>query len=792
MRALRSLSHRWQLTAVATLSLAVAMALGILGLSAANTMLLLPLAASDPGRLVAIYSRAATSGVDQISYPDLEYYRASNTVFTGIAASPSSISLSIDRSSDGREIRIIGRPVSANYFDVLGIRPLRGRFFNAIDDRVNSHVAVMTYACWRRNGSDPDIIGKEVAGNTIIGVTPPSFTGSLYGLNGDLLYPLSQLDDPAALERRDARRFFLIGRLKPGVSRSQAQAEITVLARQLSETHPQADRGRTAVLTRASLLQPDSVAAAEWVSGIVIALIILVLLIACANVANLLLAAAVGRRQEAAIKLALGAPRSRILSDFLQESGLLCTAGGLLGFGIASVLVARFSEFTYVFPMYGPYSVGLNLHLDVTVASLAVGLVLLATFATGLAPALYASSPHLAQILAGEIATGGGAKSRRRKALVLVQVAVCTVVLTGTGLCLRNLYNLHRADLGFTARNLVGHSIYLQGEGLTEERGKVFYDKIRRAAAGIPGVESVALTSDMPLLGVNEVLVRQPDSLESTSIARTIVDPGYFPTLQMRLLAGRNFTAADRDGAPAVVIVNRKMADTFWPGMDAIGKAVVAGDPQKRYTVVGVAADAKYDDVTEAPRPFFYLPLAQNYSPGINVIVRAAGDPRALVEPLNRASRALGINIFARPATFDDWISLTLFPQRAAALCVGILSLLALVLAMVGLFASVSYSVSERRRELGIRVALGAGPGRLLRLVLRETAELAGAGIVMGLLFGIAATAALRSLLYGIRVFEFTVIIPVSAVMLAVCLAVAAISARPWLHIDAMETIRHA
>jgi hypothetical protein len=296
----------------------------------------------------------------------------------------------------------------------------------------------------------------------------------------------------------------------------------------------------------------------------------------------------------------------------------------------------------------------------------------------------------------------------------------------------------------------------------------------------------------MPLLGINEIPVQRPESVETTSIARTIVDPGYFGTLRMRLLAGRNFTASDRDGAPAVVIINRKMADTFWPGADPIGKAVAAGAPPRRLTVVGVAADARYDSIDEAPRSFLYLPLAQNYSQGINVIVRTTGDPRATIEPLNRAVRALGINIFARPATFDDWISLTLFPQRAAAACVGVLSVLGMALAMVGLFAAVSYSVNERRKELGIRVALGAGPGRLLRLVLGETAAVAAAGIAIGLLLGIAATAAFRSLLYGIGVVEFTVLVPISIAMLVVCLAVAAISARPWLRIDPMETIRHA
>jgi putative ABC transport system permease protein len=792
MRALRTLLRQRQLVVVATLSLAIAMALGILGLSAANTMLLLPLAAPDPGRLVSIYSTGADRGIDEISYPDLEYYRANNHVFTGIAASPHSISLSVDRSSEGLEIRIIARPVSANYFDVLGIRPLRGRFFTAGDDRENTHVAVMTYACWRRLGFDPNIVGKTVAGNNIVGVTPPSFTGSLYGLDGDVLYPLSQLDNTGDFEKREARQFFLIARLKPGVSRRQAQAEMTMLARQLAEAYPAADKDRTAVVTRASLLPPDALAGAQWVSGVVLALIVLVLLIASANVADLLIAAAAGRRQEAAIKLALGAPRGRLIREFLVESGLLCAAGGLLGFAIAGAVVARFKEFTFVFPMYGPYTVGLNLHLDATVAALAVGLVLLATLATGLAPALYGSSPHLAQMLAGEIAAGGGAKSRRRRALVAVQVAVCTLVLTGLGLCLHNLSNLRHADLGFTARNLIAHTIYLQGEGFDERRGKAFYDTLRRAAEAIPRVESVALASDMPLFGVNEMAIQRPESVETTSIARSIVDTGYFGTLRMRLLAGRNFAPSDREGAPAVVIVNRRMAETFWPGADPIGKTIAAVEPPRRFTVVGVAADAKYDEIDEAPRPFLYLPLAQNYSPGINVIVRTTADPRGTIEPLQKAIGSLGIHIPARPATFDDWISLSLFPQRAAAVCVGVLSALGMALAMVGLFAAVSYSVRERKKELGIRIALGAGPGRLLRLLLGETASVAGAGIGIGIALGIAATAGFRSLFYGIGVVDWMVLIPVAAAMLAVCLAVAAISARPWLHIDAMDTIRHA
>ena len=648
MRALRTLSRQWQLTAVATFSLAIAMALGIIGLSAANTMLLLPLAAPDPGRLVAIYSRGADDGVDQISYPDLEYYRANNHVFTGIAASPNSISLSIDRTNDGREIRIIGRPVSANYFDVLGIRPLRGRFFNAVDDRVNSHVAVMTYACWRRLGFDANIVGKSVAGNTIVGVTPPSFTGSLYGLNGDLLYPLAQLDDPASFEKRDARRFFLIGRLKPGVSRRQAQAEITMLARQLAEAYPHADKGRTAVLTRASLLPPDALAGAQWVSAIVMALILLVLLIACANVANLLLAAAVGRRQEAAIKLALGAPRGRLIRDFLQESGLLCAAGGLFGFAVASAVVARFNEFTYVFPMYGPYSVGLNLHLDATVAGLTVGLVLLATVATGLAPALYASSPRLAQMLAGEIVAGGGAKSRWRKALVSCRSRSARSSSPAWGSACAISTTCAAPISASPPETSLAIPSTCRPRALTRSAAR---PSTRRSAAR-PPPSPASNPSPSPPICRCWVSTKCPSSGPNPSRRPRSRAPSSIPDISGH--CGCNCLRA-ATSPPRIGRAPRRRHHQSQNGGHVLARrrphrqGVVAGAPPRRFTVVGVAADAKYDNIDEAPRPFLYLPLAQNYSQGINVIVRTTGDPRATIEPLNQAVRGSGHQHF-RPA----------------------------------------------------------------------------------------------------------------------------------------------
>jgi macrolide transport system ATP-binding/permease protein len=793
MPALRALRREWKITAISTASLSIAMALGVIGLSVSNTVLLLPPAAPEPGRLVSIYSRAADSEVDEISHPDYRDYRANNHVFADIAAAPNSISILDDLEFEGREIKLVARPVSDNYFSVLGLRPHLGRFFSPGDARGADHVAVMTYACWKRLGSDPNIVGKVLAGNAIVGVTPKSFTGSFYGVNGDLFLLMSQADTNTAwMEDRGARRLVLLARLKPGVSIRQARAEMATLAAQLRAAYPKEEKDHTLAVTRASLLPPDAVAAAEWMSALLMALVLLVLLIACANVANLLLAAAVGRRQEAAIKLALGAPRGRLIRDFLKESSLLSAAGGLVGFGIAAGLIARYSDWRFSLPMFGSFSLGLNLRLDATVAALTLLLVVIATLATGVAPALYASSPALAQILGGEVVAGGKGKNVRRNLLTIFQVAISTLVLVGMGLCQRNLYNLRHVDLGFSGRNLVGEQMYLEAEGYTEPRGKAFYDAVRQTLSAVPGVESVSLAWDLPLFGANEMPVALPERATTMPVASTVVDPAYFSTLGIRMLAGRNFGPGDRDTSPRVAVINRKMADLFWPGQDPIGKTILAGDPARRAEVIGMTAVGKYGDLDEAPRPFVYFALSQNYRGGVYAIARTHGDPQLWVQPIAQALRGLGLKIMIQPVTFRDWLDLSLLGQRIAAACVAVLSGLGLLLAVIGLFGAVSYSVRERKKELGIRVALGAAPGRLLGMILWQTLTVTGVGVAIGTALGVGATLAFRSQFYGVRAMEWTVLVPVAAAMLAVCSVVAYCSARRWVAVDPMEAIRHA
>ena len=791
IQSFRILTRNWKLAVVAVFSLSVAMALGVLALSISNTFLLLTPSAVDPTRLVTIHGRTPEKPVEHISYPDYTYLRDNNRVFTDIAAAPETIQFQ-EFFDKGGEVKVLLRPVSDNYFSVLGTRPYLGRLFAKGDDDTKTPLAVMTYTCWKRLGADPKVVGKTIGSINIVGVTPPDFTGSMFGVNGDLLVPLSAADTSSAWRtRRDDRRLILLARLKPGVSKSHAEAALKILSAQLASAYPKEDKKLEAVLTRATLLPPDALGTAELMTGLLMGVVLLVLLIACANVANLLLAVALGRRQEAAIKLALGVRRGRLIREFLWESLIICVASALAGYCFASLIIARYSTLSVTLPVFGTYELALNFHLDTTVFVFTAALMLIAVLAAGLAPALYASSPDVSQLLSGEIGAGGRHKNTRRNILVIVQVAVCTLVLVGMGLCQRSLYNLRHVDPGFSARNLVAVTVYPENEHYSEVRGRVLYQNLRRSVAALAGVESVTLASHLPLLGENQTPVQVAGG-KNIAIGNAVVDSNYFATLAARILIGRAFNSSDQDGGPDALIVNHKLAEMFWPGQEALGRTLMTGDPPRAGLVVGVASDGKYGDLDESAQPFFYYALSQHYQGSINIIARTQGDPRLWIEPLSRAVRATGLQALLRPLTFDNWLNVTLITQRIAAGSVAVLSALALLLAVVGLFGAISYSVTERKKELGIRVALGARPVQLLEMILRQTLLVAGTGVAIGLVLGITATVLLRSQFYAISPIEWTVLVPVGLAMTALSLAVAYLSARPWITIDPMQAVRHA
>jgi predicted permease len=631
----------------------------------------------------------------------------------------------------------------------------------------------------------------------VVGVAPKEFTGSFYGFNGDLLTSLPRVDP--GYTKRDARYFILLARLKPGVSRRQAQADMATISSQLASAFPKEDKDVAAVVTRATLFPPSD-PDIQIGFAILMGFVMLVLLVACANVANLLLAVAVGRRQEASIKLAVGAPRGRLIREFLQESALISVASAAIGYLTAASLIARFSNFSIELPMMGTYSLGFTLRLDATVVGATLALMLIAIFATGLAPALYASRPDLAQVLGGEIVVGGTRKNARRKALVIVQVAVCTLALVGMGLCQRSLYNLRHTDPGFSQRKLVAVTIYPQDKAqdkandkAKEERGQELQGKVRSTVSSLAGVESVTLVSSLPLaLGYNELPVKLPDSDKKISVGQASVDGAYFSTFGIQLLHGRVFDSGDRENTPEVAIINHTMAEMLWPGQEALGKTVLTGDTPHKALVIGVAADGKYESFDEKPRAALYFALRQHFQPTVIAVARTRNDPRLWVEPVRQAVRGLGIELPFAPVTYDSWTNFTLLSERVTAASFAGLGVLGVLLAVVGMFGAISYSVSERKKELGIRVALGARSGQLLSMVLRETLRITGVGIAIGILLGIGVTGALRSEFYGLSTVEFAVLVPVAAAMLAISVLVAWLCARSWIRIDPMEAVRHA
>ena len=549
-----------------------------------------------------------------------------------------------------------------------------------------------------------------LASYTVIGVAPKAFTGSFYGFNGDLLLSLAQMDQgtPQWRTQRDARLLFLIARLRAGVTQRQAQAELTTLSSQLATAYPKEEKGQAAVITRPSLLGPGGLQDAELLGAVLMAGVLLVLLIACANVANLLLAVAVGRRLEAATKMALGASRGRLIREFLTESAIICAVSSALGYLMAAGVIARFSDFTVVLPMFGTYSFAIDLRLDAAVIGCAAALTLLAIVATGLAPARYASSLALAQVLSGELVVGGTRKGTRRNALVIIQVAVCTLALVGMGLCQRSLYNLRHVDPGFSARNLVAAMVVVRGQGETVAQVGERFATLRREVSALPGVDSVSLSSDLPLLAdhTEGVRVRGRDQ-PVTSVGDMTVDGEYFATFGVRVRAGRVFVASDGQNGLDAVVINRTLAEKLWPGQDAVGQPVaVEAKTRLRQAFqrdLAVVEDGKYGDLDESARPFLYHALRPDHDDDtIIVVARTRGNPDLWLAPLAKAVRDLHLTLLWSPVTFDGWMNFTLLADRVTAGWAAGLSALGVLLVIVGLFGAISCAVSERKRELAI------------------------------------------------------------------------------------------
>lgn len=716
----------------------------------------------DQDRLVVVAGTTrGTPGSDDLSWPDFLDLQRSTTLFESFSADKiTGTTLAIG----DRAERTSGQIVSPNYFDAVGVRPILGRGFEPAEGTGrNAHpVTVISYKMWReRFQGDPQIVGKTqmLSGiqHTIVGVAPEGFNGTFVGYAMQFWVPTSMQEtfeqDAYKLEDRGAHWVEGFARLKPGVTREQAQAELSAIAKRLEATYPETNKGRGIELfplwkspfNNAGVLLPTL--------RIALVVVMFVLLIACANVSNLLLVRSFARRHEMTVRLALGSGRTRLVRQLLTEGLILSSlaaAGGLLVAHWCRNLLAA------VFP---PRAVAMNLRaeIDWRVLALSAGVCVITTVVFGLVPAIPTSKIDLAAGLRSETAgvVGGSGRSAVRSTLVLLQVSLSFLLLVGVGLLIQSLQGMRSASPGFSTEGVLTTSVDLSTAGYDTQRKKTFHDELMDRVQTLPGVQSAAYGRNRPfsLRSYSSAPIAvdgyQPAPEELPASEYNEVSPAYFATMGIPLLSGREFTKTDNETAPLVAVVNEALATRYWRGADPIGKRLqVKG---RWMQVVGVAKTAKYRSFVETPTPFFYVPLRQNFNGNVSLNIRTSQSPGPIATELAREVHALDAGLApSEVITMREQVDRSISSQRVALTLLGIFGGLALVLAAIGLYGVMSYAVSQSTRELALRMALGATASNLLRLVMTYGLRLTAGGVLLGAAAALGSTRLLGDLLYKV------------------------------------------
>ncbi len=763
---LRGLLRRPGFTAVALLSLALGIGANTAIFTLLDAVFLQPLPVADIARLCGVFTVSSDiPGYLPVSQLNLADYRDLGGVFSDVSLiAPVTLSLS----GGGRPEQLTGQLVSARYFDLLGVRPALGRGFLPDEDRVARPVVVLGNGLWRRRfGADPGILGRPVRLNgrelTVVGVAPRGFYGTQFVQRSDFWVPAGlyrQVLPELAASIWNLRRALLFGavaRLRPGVSLDQAQAALQALAGRLAQEYPDADRNRSVALVPLgqALIDPNSRQGYLRAGGLLVTMVGLVLLIACANLANLLLVRASGRRQEIAIRLALGGRRADLVRQLLAESVLLSLAAG--GAGLLLALWA-FDLMARVQSPYLPEGLALNLDGRILLFTLALSLGTAVLF--GLVPALAASRPDLVPALKNETAAGrrGGPLRRLglRNLLIVGQVGLSVVALVGAALFLVSLRNAQRADPGFERAHLAVLSFDLDSQRLDEAHGEQFLRQVAEEAAALPGVRSAAIGENLMLSdqGVRHILLLDSPAAppDQRIVAQTSsVGPGYFETMGIPILRGRPITAADRADSRPVVVVNQTMAQRFWPGESPLGRRFTILPSKQVLEIVGVARDVKYNTLGEEPQLYLYLSEAQSYTPAVTLHVRTRGAPAVALDAVRRRVQAMAPEMpLTRVKTMPSVIGELLWAPRVCAVLLTLFGAVALILVMIGIYSVIAHSIAQRQREIGIRMALGAQRSDVVGLFLRQGVQAVAVGLACGLGAAYFAVRAIAGLLYGV------------------------------------------
>ena len=803
---------------VAVLSLALGIGANTTIFTVVNAILLHPLPVKDISHVVELdsidnktnlgFANGTNATKLGLSFSNCQDYQKQNEVFTGATCF---IPTPLTWSGGVEPRQVTGQLVSADYFDVLGLQPAAGRFFLPDEDTrlSGNNVAVISYSFWANKlGSDQSQIGKTLTLNampyTVIGVAPRGFKGTFtFGSAEQIWIPTSmypQVVTGLAKEFFNDRRFLnalAVGRLKQGIGLSQAEASLKTIASRLEKEFPKDNGGRSIALTplteaAVGVNLHEQIALAGTMMMTVVGL---VLMIACANLANLLLARAARREREMGLRAALGASRPRLIRQMLTECTLLSLLGGAAGLAIA------YAGRTLLWSFRPPFiqQNDIDLSLDSNVLLFTLGISLLTGVLFGVAPAIRASVPDLAETLklGGRGGSIGWGRNSLRGLLVVSEIALSVVALVGAGLFIRSMRDAQKMDPGFESKNLFMLAFDLGALHYDEGRGQQFLRSAVERANGTPGVKAAAVASNFPLGGGFARTVFPEGEDESTGYRGTLtqlddITPGYFDALRIPLLRGRLFTDADRKDTASVAIINEVMAKKFWPNQGAIGKRFhFFGDTVLR-EVVGIARNSVVNAIGEVPPPLVYLPLTQDYAPAATLQVQTSGKPETVIAGVRGQIQSLEPNLaITNVQTIGEIIDQGLWAPEMGAALLALFGALALVLAAVGVYGVLAYSVTQQTREIGIRMAMGAERSDVLGLVVGQGLKLTAAGLVAGILVALALTRQLSSLLFGVSAYDPLTYASVILVLVFVALLACYIPARRATRVDPLVALRY-
>jgi predicted permease len=791
-----------------TVAVIVALALGI-GMNACiftfvNALLLRPLAGfKAPGEMREVWEHSRNAnGLHSfmpLTYPDYVFFRDHARSFSGILGfdgDPEGIIW--NRGGHGEVLH--GQLVSGNAFSVAGVGVAIGRSFTPADDQPNNPqpLVILRNNFWKQSlGSDPGIIGKPMMLNgtnyTIIGVAQPGFTGFEVAMAPDFWTTLSMeeqlIHDPSRLTSRNTNWLLTEGRLAPGQSTKSAQAEISLLAREIELAHPDTNKDMDDVLYSFAPVPGPFRGYVTAFTGMLMVVFALVLVIACANAASLLMVKATGRAREMAVRSALGAGRGRLIRQMTVESLLLALIAGC-----AAVLLSFWTSHLLLnlIPTSLPISIDLPLDWRVLVFTFLVALSTGVVF--GVTPALRGTRVDPVGVIKTETHSGGYRKSRLRTVIMIGEIAVCALLLFSATLCVRSLFNAGSIDPGFDTQNIAVATLDAGSLGYSDAKIQTFYRELDRHIRALPGVVSSSYVNHLPLDASREQTSVTDESLVATlphgiPVDVFRVEPGYFKTMGISVVGGRDFEQSELDHKSSVIVVNTAMASRLWPGQNPIGKQVKVGDAKERSAVIGVVKTGNYRSLGEDPIPALF----RMEMPSLRVlVVHTSRDPGSLLDAVQRQVQIVDRNMAATQVqTIGSFMSLPMFAARTTGLLLGASGILALVLTWIGLFGVISFAVSERTREIGVRMALGAGRGDVMKLIMRQGLYVTSVGLVIGIGAALASARLLSALLYGIRPDDPATVVIVSAGMTAVAVLACYIPARRAVRVNPVVALRY-